>query len=82
MNKLLERKKAIEVALLRTKAKSLHTVVYGAMEIELRELEVDLLNIKADILEATPIPQTYSMNDILDTFPEEFADIFKSKYYG
>jgi len=54
MKELSEKKKKIEVALLRAKADRLHNKPYDT-HAKIILLEADLLNIKADILEATPI---------------------------
>jgi len=79
MNELLEKQRALEVLKLRTQAKcvspELSKVTTDAKAL-LFDIEADLLNIRADILEATPINTSFSK--LWDKFPDNFDEIFDS----
>ena len=81
MEELLEKQKKLEVLKLRTQAKAIlvadSKAAYNA-KAQLPCIESDLLNVKADILEATPIEKTIPFTEVFDKFPDNFDKIFES----
>lgn len=78
MLELLKKKQELEVLKLRTRAKwYVSDDDDNSIRLELDSIEANILNVEADILEATPVTEPISMDSIMDKFPEDFGSLFR-----